>query len=150
MISQARVIIRTALLYLVASFIVGSLLLLNQGLGVASWVGGLQPVFYHLLTVGWLTQLIFGVAFWMFPAYSKEQPHGDPRLGWIAYGALNGGLLLRVVAEPLIIWQPQLRLGGALAVSALLQVIGVWAFIALLWPRIKPRATPPRRPSESR
>ncbi len=47
--------------------------------------------------LGWATQLIGGVALWMFPPLSREQPRGDERLGWFAYGALNGGLLLRAV-----------------------------------------------------
>jgi len=28
---------------------------------------GLFPVYIHLLVFGWLTQLIFGVIYWMFP-----------------------------------------------------------------------------------
>lgn len=145
MISQARVIIRTALAYLVAATLLGAALLLNQAVGMSAALFALQPAFYHLLTIGWLTQLIFGVAVWMFPAATREQPHGNPRLTWLAYAALNAGLLLRLIAEPLLTWRPAPWLGGALALSALLQVIGVWLFIGLLWPRVKPRATPPRR-----
>lgn len=145
MISQARVIIRTALLYLVAAVLLGAALLLNQAFALSDALYALQPAFYHLLTIGWLTQLIFGVAVWMFPAATREQPHGDPRLAWLGYLALNVGLLLRIVAEPLLIWRPAPWLGWALALSALLQVVAVWVFIALLWPRVKPRATPPRR-----
>ncbi len=149
MILQARVIIRTALAYLVAATLLGAALLLNQAIGVSGALFALQPVFYHLLTIGWLTQLILGVAVWMFPAASREQPHGNPRLTWLAYLALNAGLLLRLVAEPLLTWRPAPWLGGALALSALLQVTGIWLFIGLVWPRVKPRPTPPRRRSET-
>src|SRR5580765_2992841 len=97
--TQARYFIRTALTYLLAAFIVGGLVLANQGLAIDGRIGVLLPVFYHLLMVGWVTQLICGVALWMFPPYSREQPRGDERLGWFTYGELNGGLLLRVVFE---------------------------------------------------
>ncbi len=101
MYPQARIFIRTALAYLVAAFLVGGLVLVNQGLALDSRIGALLPVFYHLLMVGWTTQLICGVALWMFPPFSREQPRGDERLGWATYALLNSGLLLRVVAEPL-------------------------------------------------
>lgn len=149
MILQARVIIRTALAYLVAATLLGAALLLNQAIGVSDALFALQPAFYHLLTVGWLTQLILGVAVWMFPAASREQPHGNPRLTWLAYATLNAGLLLRLIAEPLLVWRPAPWLGSALALSAVLQAVGIWLFIGLVWPRVKPRATPPRRRADA-
>lgn len=142
MYPQARLFIRTALVYLLLAFIVGGLVLINQGLDLNPRIGSLQPVFYHLLMVGWATQLICGVALWMFPSLSREQPHGDERLGWLTYGALNSGLLLRTVAEPLYAWTAAGWLGWLLALSALLQVIAIWAFIAAIWPRVKVRSTP--------
>ena len=74
--------IRTALAYLLAAFVVGGLVLVNQGFNLDGRIGALLPVFYHLLMVGWVTQLICGVALWMFPPLSREQPRGDERLGW--------------------------------------------------------------------
>ena len=35
----------------------------------------------HLLTVGWLLQLISGVAYWMFPRHPSAPPRGDERSG---------------------------------------------------------------------
>src|SRR5689334_15917106 len=123
MYTQARYFIRTALIFLVAAFLAGGLVLINQGLAIDPRIGLLLPVFYHLLMVGWATQLICGVALWMFPPYSREQPRGDERLGWFTYAALNSGLLLRVVFEPLHAWSPVPWMGWALVLSALLQVL---------------------------
>lgn len=89
----------------------------------------------HLLTVGWLLQLITGVAFWMFPRHPTAPPRGDVRPGWIGFGLLNLGLLIRLVAEP---WR--LGFGGPrwpLAISASLQLAAVLLLIYLLWPRIR-------------
>lgn len=138
MYPQARVYIRTALIYLVVAFAVGGLVLVNQGLRISPRIGALLPVFYHLLTIGWLTQLICGVALWMFPPFSREQPRGDERLGWFTYAALNLGLLLRALGEPLYAWTGQA--GWLLAVSALLQTLAIWAFVLAIWPRVKGKA----------
>ena len=142
MYPQARFFIRTALIYLLCAFLVGALVLFNQALDIDGRIAVLMPVFYHLLMVGWVTQLICGVSLWMFPPLSRERPRGDERLGWFTYGALNAGLLLRAVFEPLHAWQPQPWLGWMLAPAALLQVLGIWAFVAAIWPRVKGRAAP--------
>jgi hypothetical protein len=139
MYPQARIYIKTALTYLVAAFALGGALLANQGFQFSGRLWAALPVYYHLLTVGWLTQLICGVALWMFPPTSRERPRGDERLGWVAYGALNAGLLLRAFAEPPHTWQPAPATGWALALAALLQVFAVWLLVAALWPRVKGR-----------
>jgi hypothetical protein len=89
----------------------------------------------HLLTVGWLLQLIIGMAFWMFPRHPTAPPRGDTRYGWWAFGLLNTGLACRIVGEP---W----RLGFSgpawpLVAAALLQLAGVASALFLLWPRIR-------------
>ncbi len=140
MFTQARFFIRTALIYLVAAFIVGAAILVNQGLALDTRVGQLMPVFYHLLMVGWITQLICGVALWMFPPYSREKPRGDERLGWVTYTCLNAGMLLRVFAEPMHSWQSWSGWGWMLVISAILQVLAIWAFVAAIWSRVKGRA----------
>ena len=79
--------------------------------------------------VGWVTQLIFGMLFWMLPKYSKELPRGHERVAWAAYWLINSGLLLRVFGEPLTALRPEWGLGWLLGLSALLQLCGGWAFI---------------------
>lgn len=128
----ARLLIKTALGYLAGA--------LGLGIGVAAgwpWAAGLGPAWVHLLVVGWLTQLIFGVAYWLFPRHSRERPYGYSAPAWAAFGLLNAGLLLRLVAEPMVarggVW-PSL-----LVVSAAAQALGVLAFVGYLWPRVRTR-----------
>jgi hypothetical protein len=136
--------IRTALLWLVAAMALGGLLLANIGLALSVRLAAFLPAFYHMLTIGWLTQLIFGVALWMFPARSRDRPRGDERVLWAAYGALNAGLLLRVVAEPSYTWQAATWSGAALVASAMLQAAAIWLLVFALWPRVRGRTAPPR------
>lgn len=134
-----RTFIKAGLLYFLAALVLG-LLMAGPGLwGIASTVYLLRPVYFHLFMVGWVTQLIMGVALWMFPKYSKERPRGSDEVGWISFWTLNSGLLLRAVAEPLFAVQNSAVWGYLLALSALLQLIGGWAFIANIWPRVKER-----------
>jgi hypothetical protein len=125
-------------------FVKASLIALVLGLVAGVWqqipgaaIAGLFPVTLHLLTFGWLTQLIFGIALWMFPVYSKEQPRGPEWLGWGIFVSLNLGLLLRVVFEPLQGLAPSAIGGWMLVLAALLQWLAGLGFIAAIWPRVR-------------
>jgi len=132
----ARWLIKTALLHLVlalglALVRAGQAAGLVPGVASALWLPQL-----HLLTVGWLTQLIFGVAFWLFPSPAPgTQP--SPRLIWIAYGVLNGGVLLRAAAEPGFL--PELMRTWGLAASAALQWGASLLLVVHFWGRVRPK-----------
>ncbi len=95
------------------------------------------PTYLHLLVVGWLTQLIFGVAMWLFPRYPGGKPRGSDALGWVSFLLLNLGLLLRLVGEP------RAALGGdaagLLLASSIAQLVAGWAFVFNTWPRVRER-----------
>ena len=131
-----RWFIRAAMVYLVGALALGILMVAPVAARVPV-IRAIWPTYLHLLVVGWLTQLIFGVAYWMFPRFSAEKPRGDERLGWAALVLLNGGLILRTVAEP---WHSITGSGGAaLIVSATLQMLAGFAFVANTWPRVRER-----------
>src|SRR5688572_7925264 len=112
-----RWFVRSALVYFVAALLVGVLLAARSALALPAEVSALAPTYFHLLMVGWVTQLIFGVAFWMFPKFTLEQPRGSEALGWATYWLLNIGLLLRVIGEPLNTLVPSPVLGWTVAAS---------------------------------
>jgi len=134
-----RWFIKTSLVYFVAALVVGVAQAAQAPLGLAPELAGAGPVYVHLLVVGWITQMIFGVAYWMFPRYSRETPRGSDRLALAAYVCLNAGLLLRVIAEPASTLHPGAGFGRALGVSAVLQWLGGMAFVVNTWPRVKER-----------
>jgi len=131
-----RWMVRAAMLYLLAALLLGIALQLPLARRIPA-LGSIWPTYLHLLVVGWLSQLIFGVAYWMFPRYSAERPRGSEALGWATFGLLNAGLLLRVVAEP---WRAVSGRGdGLLVVSAVLQAAAASTFAANTWPRVRER-----------
>lgn len=130
-----RWFLKAAILYLLLALIAGIAL----ALPVASQFAGAFPAYFHMLTFGWLTQLIFGVAFWMFPKFSVAKPRGSGQLGWLTFIFLNTGLLLRIIAEPLQASSPSTLTGWALVASAILQWLAGVSFIVNTWNRIKER-----------
>lgn len=137
--------VRASLCWLAAGAVVGGLMLLDSALpgSLAAW---LAPTHAHMLFVGWFLQFALGVAYWLLPRKrTPVQPLGyNERLGSVAMLALNAGLLLRVVAEPIerMGWGSGLT-EGALGLVALLQVSAIILFVTQLWPRVGPR--PPRQ-----
>ncbi len=132
----ARWLIKTALVCLATALALGVIRAgqaggLLPGSAAALWLPQL-----HLLTVGWLTQLIFGVAFWLFPTRTARGT-ASARLVWIAYGALNTGLLLRLACEPAAL-SPAVRRWG-LGGSALLQWTASLLLVVHFWPRVRPK-----------
>lgn len=132
-----RWFIRSALAYFMVALVVGVLLAARSALPLPTQVSALAPAYFHLLMVGWVTQLIFGVAFWMFPKFTIEQPRGSEALGWATYWLLNIGLLLRVIGEPLNTLVASPVLGWTVATSAVLQWLGGMAFVVNTWRRVK-------------
>ncbi|HLC01499.1 MAG TPA: hypothetical protein VJK02_00550 [Anaerolineales bacterium] len=131
--------IKTSLLYLIVALVIGGLLAGRSALGLPSEIGALSPVFFHLFMVGWVSELIFGVVYWMFPKMSRENPRGNAQVAWGTYVALNVGLLLRAVGEPMASLTGSTGWGVALALSAFLQWIAGMAFVVSTWPRVKER-----------
>lgn len=131
-----RWFVKTSFVYLALALITGLLVEIQSALKLTS-LGGLFPIYIHLLVLGWLSQLIFGVVFWMFPKYSAERPRGSETLGWWTYALLNVGLLLRALAEPIDSMQPNPFSGWALVLSAIIQFLAGLLFVINSWGRVK-------------
>jgi hypothetical protein len=128
----ARVFIKTGLIYFLASLLLGLAAEFN-------WLQfpGMVPLFWHLLMVGWITQIIFGVSMWMFPGRTREEGFKAQLWGWLTYIFLNGGLLLRVIAEPATYLTTGSAWSALIVMSAISQVIAAITYITELWPRIQ-------------
>ncbi len=133
-----RWFVKTSFVYLALALIAGLLLAAQSTLNLPM-PDEFFSIYIHLLVFGWLTQLIFGVVFWMFPKYSAERPRGSDTLGWWTYALLNIGLVLRAFAEPLQAETPNPLAGWVLVFSAAIQLASGVTFVLNSWKRIRVR-----------
>ncbi|HET8632564.1 MAG TPA: hypothetical protein VFL88_00340 [Gemmatimonadales bacterium] len=124
-----RWLIRSALICLVAALVLGAVRALSPG---NAWLAGAWPVYLHLLVLGWLSQLVTGVAYWMFPRVERGAAPTDWR-GWAVFALLNAGLVIRVIAEPTTLHGPWLPF------AAVLQFLAMTIFAWSIWPRVRGR-----------
>ena len=124
-----RWLIRSALICLVAALVLGAVRALSPG---NAWLAGAWPVYLHLLVLGWLSQLVTGVAYWMFPRVERGAAPTDWR-GWAVFALLNAGLVIRVIAEPTMLH------GSWLPLAAVLQFLAMTIFAWSIWPRVRGR-----------
>lgn len=135
----SRWCIRAALLYLIGGMAMGSWMLVSEAVRGYSPGGPWPEIHAHILLVGFLLLMVFGVAFWMFPRVQGQRPRRE--WGWLAFALINAGLLLRVLAQPIaegagapVVWRV------LLGVAAVLPVLGVIAFGISVWPRVRTAA----------
>lgn len=146
----SRLFIRTSLLAFLLGFFLGAALLSSKAVGEPlRYFSQLTVQHLHLLFVGWFTNMIFGVSFWMFP---RPQGGPSPALPALSYVLLNGGLLIRAIGEPLhdIRSGPDI-FGPLLLASAVMQAFAAIIFIAAIWPRVRAARLPEalqRRPPD--
>lgn len=96
----------------------------------------LMPLFWHMLMVGWITQIIMGVSVWMYPGRNREQGFWNQKWNWLTFIFLNSGLLLRIIAEPALGYAEAGIWNVLLVISALLQVAAGITYLVEIWPRV--------------
>jgi hypothetical protein len=138
-----RTFIRLALISLLLGVGTGALVQVRRALELAPWPYAIVSIHVHLLTVGFLLNMVMGVAHWMFPRLPGATAVGAARdpLAWANLVSLNLGLLLRVVSEP---WIGAGWAHASQLASAALQVVGVLFFLLAIWRRVRfPKVRPP-------
>ena len=134
-----RALVRAALAWLVVAFVLLGLVAASPAMPSLGRFGALGPTAVHALVVGFTTQLIFGVALWMFPRPRKPEGAERRAIGWAVVGLLNAGLALRLLAEPLVAFLGTGAWGLVLLASAAAQLLAVSGFVVLAWPRVRSR-----------
>ena len=125
---------RLSLLYFLAGFTIGALLLINKAAPIYPAIWSWLPVHIEFLLMGWIVQLVFAVGYWIFPRFKVEPKRGNPALAWASLVLLNAGVVS--VSESGFGGQAAWLLGGRV-----LQVAAVLLFAAQLWLRTKPTET---------
>ncbi|MCB0212229.1 MAG: hypothetical protein KDJ52_23005 [Anaerolineae bacterium] len=134
-----RWFIKSAFVALIASLLIRAAMAVLPMMGHPLVATALSPVFLHLFVWGWVTQMIFGVVYWMFPNYTPQQKYGNEGLWQATFWLFTIGLGLRVVGEPLAVLRPEALWGWLTALSALLQWLAALIFVGNTWGRVKGR-----------
>jgi hypothetical protein len=125
--------VRAALLYLLAGFTVGALLLMNKALAWSPLWWLLLPAHIEFLVIGWTLLLAMGVAYWILPRFQTERRR--VWLVWSAFALLNLGLWAVALAPFAGNGQVWVAIGRSAETAA------AAAFAIHAWPRIKPAGT---------
>lgn len=141
-----RLFLKTGIVYLALTFLVGAVLLTFEALGrPIPFVIGIEHG--HMGFIGWLVNTVIGVALWLLPlnrqAFPETQGRYPEALAKIAFVLLNAGLILRLVIEPAYVmnpagWEPAILIAAAAA-----QVAGIAVVAWIVWNRV---FAPPLRP----
>ena len=124
-------LVRASLVYMGIGFLFGSLILLHKGIPLSGWTWRLLNPHTEIMIYGWTMQFVMGVAFWILPRFSGKARYGKTHLGWWSFGLLNGGLLLTA-------FDGWFGIGWPSAVGRVAILAAVVAFVAMIWPRVKP------------
>jgi hypothetical protein len=135
----SRWFIKTSFIYFALSMLMGMALLLQPVMGWPNAIQSLKPVYLHFIFIGWVTQLIMGVGYWMFPKYTTAKPRGDVWLVWAVYLLLNLGMIFRTLGEPAVMLNPLGGWGWMLAAASTFLLLAGWGYVWLVWGRIKER-----------
>jgi cbb3-type cytochrome oxidase subunit 1 len=123
-------LIRVALLHLLSGAYLGAAYLTFKGTGWPAWAASHRPVHVEQMLMGWMVQLVIGVAFWILPSRTKAPPASPARLMWLVFVLLNGGVVLASFSDPS---RPAVELLGRCAETG-----AVALFAVLAWNRQRP------------
>ena len=132
-------LIRTSMLHLLSGAIIGAAYLAFKATGSAAWVVSHRAVHVEQMLVGWMVQLVIGVAYWILPRPPAFDAARGARALWVVYGLLNGGLLVAALGgDP--------HLPGTLAFAGrVAETVAVALFALHAWNRQRPYRAAARR-----
>jgi hypothetical protein len=140
---ESRLFVKSSLVALALAFGWGAAMAIGEALGhPADPVWAIEHA--HLAFVGWLVNVVVGIALWFlpldrerFPETAGRYPQGAP---FVVYALLNGGLVLRIASEPLLASGMWARV--ALVVASVAQVAAIVLFAWIAWSRVRAPARP--------
>ncbi|MGQ9597781.1 MAG: hypothetical protein ACUVWZ_00010 [Anaerolineae bacterium] len=148
--TTTRVLVKASVLYLCLGALLGVVLLFHRWVPLSPAIVLLKTSHVEFLLVGWLTQLIVGVAWWLFPPLQiglspfSPQPErrgqaqrGSEFLFWTTFVCLNGGVWLKALCEPLYRGTGLALWSGLSSLSSLFLLAAAITFVVNLWRRVR-------------
>ena len=93
----SRLFIRAAFVSLLAGATIGALILAHKGIFIHPAMWSWLPAHIELLLIGWIVQLILGMAFWIAPRFWKRPRRGNETSAKVALLLINAGVWLVVL-----------------------------------------------------
>jgi hypothetical protein len=142
-----RLFLKTGIVYLALTFLLGAALLSLEAVGrPVPFIVGIEHG--HMAFVGWLVNTVIGVALWLLPANRAAFPETQGRYpetpARLAFFSLNVGLIARLIGEPLQLDHATAVGTVVLITAAALQLAGIVIVAWIVWRRV---FAPPLRPN---
>lgn len=138
--TASRWFVKAALLWLGIGFTLAGVMLANKGLPLSGWWWTWRLAHVQMLLIGWMVQFAAGIAYWILPRLGGGS-RGREGLAWLTWVALNGGVLLAALRDPLVGVVDATVTAMLSAAAALLYLVAIATFLALVWPRVIPLPT---------
>src|SRR4051794_1231236 len=129
--------IKTAIVFLAAGLAIGTWMIVRRELY------GRYPTPYeisahtHAVFVGFVMELILGVALWLFPRPAKDDNRYQPRLVAAAYWLLTLSTAIRIVGELARPVVSSFELRWVVTLSGVGQALAIMLFFGTMWSRIR-------------
>jgi cbb3-type cytochrome oxidase subunit 1 len=131
-----RLYVKTSFVFLLLGLLLGGYVAVEVNVLGRGVPWPLITAHVHLLLVGFLLMLVFGIATWMFPRPGRDDARYRPGLAWVVYWLLTASTIVRALGE----------IGAAIAgsrgsllaaVGGLGQLAAAIVFIVNMWTRIR-------------
>lgn len=132
-------LIRTALVHFVSGAFLGAFYLSFKAIGWPLFAVSHRPVHVEQMLVGWMVQLVIGVAFWILPRPDAHDPERHNALMWTIYALINGGVLAAALGG-----DPALP-GWLIPMGRVAEALAVLLFGLHAWNRQRPYRQAARR-----
>jgi hypothetical protein len=132
-------LIRVSFVHFASGALLGAFYLSWKAVGWFAWVVSHRQVHVEQMLVGWMVQLVIGVAFWILP---RTEATATARSGpsiWVVFALLNAGVLLAALGTAPD-WPRELALAGRSA-----EIVAAGLFAAHAWNRQRPYTRGVRR-----
>lgn len=133
----SRIAIRSAALNMIVGLALWSL---SSLFAAGSWAALATAVAIpgiHLVVMGGLTQMVFGVAWWMFPVRKKDRGRGSPIVAAVAWFAINTGSYARLAGSVSLALGHEIAGRALLGAAAIILPLAPLAFAAMILGRIR-------------
>lgn len=148
--SLVRRYIKTAIAFLALGLAIGLWMIVRRELYGVYATPFETSAHTHALLVGFVMEMILGVALWLFPRPEKGNVRYSPRAAEAAYWLLTLGTAIRVFGELARPFVTSLALRWLIVLCGAAQTAGLLLFFYTMWPRIRPLGSAAREKAGER